>query len=994
MKILTDDKALELTEQLLRNDKNIKEELESKIPNVDNFVTESYVVHAIASAQLSGGGSGNGGSNIDLSGFATKDDLNGYATKNHTHDQYLTEHQDLSGYAKKTDVPNLNGYATEGYVDEALKNVAVDLSDYYTKSEVDLAITNAQLEGGDVDLTGYATEEYVNTAIQNVSVDLTGYAKTEDIPDVSNFVEKEDGKGLFSGSYNDLSDKPTIPEEYDDSALVEMIEDVEAALDNKADKIELHTHTNKNVLDSITADKVTSWDAKATEAFVTNAIAQAQLDGSDVDLSGLATKDDLDEKADKTHTHVLTDITDYEALDLSGYALKTEIPSIDGLVTEEVLNTTLADYAKSVDVVEYDDTELIERINDVGTALIGKADKTEIPDVSNFVEKETGKGLFSGSYNDLTNKPTIPSIDGLVSEDVLNAMLADYAKTENLPDEYDDTAISNRVKTIEDDYVKSADIPTELPASDVYNWAKAATKPTYTASEVGALPSTTVIPSIDGLVTEDAMNIALADKVNKVNGKGLSTNDLTDDLKTSYDNAVIKAHTHTNTIALNSVSNEFDGKKILIVGDSIMYGFLWEGGFKNLIEEKYPSAMVLNNAVTGTTLSNNQIFTQIVSALDAGFVPDIILMDGGGNDMLQNFAMGKLKDNPSDFDITTVLGALETLFATLITNHPTIKTYFMGIYQLSQSSGDGANVPYYLEQLDWWNNIKSCCVKYGIPYIDMFSSGTINGANAGHVATYVIDNIHINEAGYRRLFPIIESAINGAPCSSIVSNVATNDPLAGKKILCLGDSLMYGNGWSGGYSNCIKENHPTVNITNVAASGATISPLEGSTNHLVTQLGNYKTVVGVTPDIILMDGGGNDMIQRTEIGTGKLDSSYSNGTYNTTCDALEFTLSQIFSVYPTAKLLFIIPHPMVSGGDNTVIPGVPTPDVQRQYWDAIEKVLNKWAVPIADTYRNGNTTSVLTGHSSFFVENDGIHLNEAGYRRVAPVIEDALRKLF
>lgn len=37
--------------------------------------------------------------------------------------------------------------------------------------------------------------------------------------------------------------------------------------------------------------------------------------------------------------------------------------------------------------------------------------------------------------------------------------------------------------------------PTTLPASDVSSWAKQASKPTYTASEVGALPSTTSIPS-------------------------------------------------------------------------------------------------------------------------------------------------------------------------------------------------------------------------------------------------------------------------------------------------------------------------------------------------------------------------------------------------------------------------------------------------------------------------------------------------------------------
>lgn len=39
----------------------------------------------------------------------------------------------------------------------------------------------------------------------------------------------------------------------------------------------------------------------------------------------------------------------------------------------------------------------------------------------------------------------------------------------------------------------------ERNAADVYAWAKAATKPTYTASEVGALPDNTEIPDITGL---------------------------------------------------------------------------------------------------------------------------------------------------------------------------------------------------------------------------------------------------------------------------------------------------------------------------------------------------------------------------------------------------------------------------------------------------------------------------------------------------------------
>lgn len=45
---------------------------------------------------------------------------------------------------------------------------------------------------------------------------------------------------------------------------------------------------------------------------------------------------------------------------------------------------------------------------------------------------------------------------------------------------------------------------TSMPASDVSAWAKASTKPSYTASEVGALPSTTAIPSKTSDLTNDS----------------------------------------------------------------------------------------------------------------------------------------------------------------------------------------------------------------------------------------------------------------------------------------------------------------------------------------------------------------------------------------------------------------------------------------------------------------------------------------------------------
>ena len=114
------------------------------IPSVEGLATKSYVDENIANVATSG--------DIDLSNYVTKDTVYTKAQtdalipsvptkvsqlENDT--GYLKEHQDLSKYALKTEIPNisLDGYATESYVDNKVASIpAVDLSNYYTKSEV------------------------------------------------------------------------------------------------------------------------------------------------------------------------------------------------------------------------------------------------------------------------------------------------------------------------------------------------------------------------------------------------------------------------------------------------------------------------------------------------------------------------------------------------------------------------------------------------------------------------------------------------------------------------------------------------------------------------------------------------------------------------------------------------------------------------------------------------------------------------------------------
>lgn len=94
------------------------------------YATENYVSIKIAEAQLGGGS--NDSSSIDLTGFATKDDLNGFITEIPSEyvteselsaKGYLTEHQNLSDYAKKSEIPDVSAFQTAEQVASLISEV-------------------------------------------------------------------------------------------------------------------------------------------------------------------------------------------------------------------------------------------------------------------------------------------------------------------------------------------------------------------------------------------------------------------------------------------------------------------------------------------------------------------------------------------------------------------------------------------------------------------------------------------------------------------------------------------------------------------------------------------------------------------------------------------------------------------------------------------------------------------------------------------------------
>ena len=116
-------------------------------------------------------------------------------------------------------------------------------------------------------------------------------------------------------------------------------------------------------------------------------------------------------------------------------------------------------------------------------------------------------------------------------------------------------------KPLSSDITLSASDVNAVPTTRKINGKALSADITLSATDVNALPSSTTIPSKTSQLTNDSnfvtqttLNTGLNGKVDKVSGKGLSTNDLTDTLKANYDAAYnYSISTHAPTDAEKNV---------------------------------------------------------------------------------------------------------------------------------------------------------------------------------------------------------------------------------------------------------------------------------------------------------------------------------------------------------------------------------------------------------------------------------------------------------
>ena len=204
------------------------------------------------------------------------------------------------------------------------------------------------------------------------------------------------------------------------------------------------------------------------------------------------------------------------------------------------------------------------------------------------------------------------------------------------------------------------------------------------------------------------------------------------------------------------------GKKVVYDGDSICAGSAANagGGYARIIADLTGGEYV-NHAVGGGRLCSGVADRHCV-ADNLPNLPtdgDIYCFQGGINDYWGNAVLGTY--TPGDYtgavDVTTVCGALETIFRYALTNFPGKRVCFVITHKIQntayQTNSAGNTFA------DYRDAMAGICRKYSIPFYDAFSESGLNGWNDAQNNLYLTgnadgtpDGCHPNEDGYRLFY--------------------------------------------------------------------------------------------------------------------------------------------------------------------------------------------------------------------------------------------------
>lgn len=332
---------------------------------------------------------------------------------------------------------DLTNYYTKSQVDTLISNIpsgSADLSNYYTKSQIDNKgyitsvpseyITETELASYNFltthqDLSNYATQSWVNSQIANAEIGGGGGSTI----DFTNYVQFTD---TFNATKNGVVPKPTNAQ-YSNSDYYLAANGTWVDIEDKINYYSSSFSGDYNDL-SNTPDLsgfLTSSDLSgyATESYVDNAIPDTSNFLTSSDLSGYATESYVDAEIAKmsgggTPTGLADVAYSGDFSDLTG---------VPDYVTQSEMQTAFSEYNDSLNGMYTDQSQVSSMISSAlsGYATESYVDNALHTDVSTFnndagyvASSDLAAVALSGDYDDLKNKPVIPSTLGELTDNV------------------------------------------------------------------------------------------------------------------------------------------------------------------------------------------------------------------------------------------------------------------------------------------------------------------------------------------------------------------------------------------------------------------------------------------------------------------------------------------------------------------------------------------------------------------------------------------------
>lgn len=227
-------------------------------------------------------------------------------------------------------------------------------------------------------------------------------------------------------------------------------------------------------------------------------------------------------------------------------------------------------------------------------------------------------------------------------------------------------------------------------------------------------------------------------------------------------------------------------------------------------------------------------------------------------------------------------------------------------------------------------------------------------------------------------------------------NKNNDNPLYGKKIVCMGDSIVKGQGYNGdtkgnkSYVDMIAEKN-NMTCINYAVLGATIM---SGTNETVFHICDNIETMDEDADYIIVGGGYNDHIYRGTIGS--LTDDYTSEITNTSriIGGTEYMCRKLLERYEGKKILFVFSHKIKDTPYTKINDYNNGSHTMTEVHDAIESVLKKYSMPYCDLYNISCFNTAISSYLKYTANNDGTHPTKEGYEKFyVPYVESKLKLL-